>query len=85
MANSYRSIREYGSISYNKIKFKQISSILEIANYAMRKKSIDKILKFDFFSVENKILKLQIFCLRAEIRLPARFLRIHGSVTRKCV
>lgn len=54
-------------------------------NFAMRKKSIDKISKFDFFSAENKILKLRIFCLRAEIRLPARFLRIHGSVTRKCV
>lgn len=56
-----------------------------MANFVMRKKSIDKISKFDFFSVENKILKLWIFCLCAEIRLPARFLRIHGSVTRKCV
>lgn len=56
-----------------------------MTNFAMRKKSIDKISKFDFFSVENKIIKLRIFCLRAEIRLPARFLRIHGSVTRKCV
>lgn len=54
-------------------------------NFAMRKKSIGKISKFDFFSVENKILKLQIFCLCAEIRLPARFLRIHGRVTGKCV
>lgn len=56
-----------------------------MANFVMRKKSIGKILKFDFFSLENKILKLRIFCLRAEIRLPARFLRIHGSVTGKCV
>ena len=56
-----------------------------MVNFAMRKKSICKISKIYFFSVENKILKLRIFCLRAEIRLPARFLRIHGSVTRKCV
>ena len=56
-----------------------------MANFAMREKSIGKISKFDFFSVENKILKLRIFCLRVEIRLPARFLRIHGSVTGKCV
>ena len=56
-----------------------------MTNFAMRKKSIGKILKFDFFSVKNKILKLRVFCLRAEIRLLARFLRIHGSVTRKCV
>lgn len=56
-----------------------------MTNFAMRKKSIDKISKFDFFSVENKILKLRIFRLRAEIRLPARFLRIYGSITRKCV
>ena len=54
-------------------------------NFAMRKKSIGKISEFDFFSVENKILKLRIFCLHAEIRLPARFLRIHGRVTGKCV
>lgn len=56
-----------------------------MVNFTMRKKSIGKISKFDFFSVENKILKLRVFCLRAEIRLPARFLRIHGRVTRKCV
>lgn len=56
-----------------------------MTNFAMRKKSIDKISKFDFFSVENKILKLWIFCLCAEIRLPARFLRIHGRVTGKYV
>lgn len=56
-----------------------------MTNFAMRKKSIDKISKFDFFSLENKILKLRFFCLHAEIRLPARFLRIHGSITRKCV
>lgn len=56
-----------------------------MVNFTMRKKSIDKISKFDFFSVKNKILKLQIFCLRVEIRLPARFLRIHGRVTGKCV
>lgn len=56
-----------------------------MTNFAMIKKSIGKISKFDFFSVENKILKLLVFCLHVEIRLPARFLRIHGSVTRKCV
>ena len=56
-----------------------------MANFAMRKKSIDRIQKFDFFSVENKIIKLRIFCLHAEIRLPARFLHIHGRVTGKCV
>ena len=54
-----------------------------MANFTMREKSIGKISKFDFFSVKNKILKLRIFCLRAEIRLPARFLRIHGRVRGK--